>query len=193
MSAPAQLLTDLPGGDGERGTQGVEDAGLAHAGVAGKHAEPPPELLLQLLDALAGDGAGEDCGEASLLIDVRQCLRPVLVGLIDADERPRAGVDGDGGHAVDEKGVGDGDGPGGHDHHLVNVGDGRAGKAVAPGQKRVHHALPRSGEGIARQIPYQGGLPRVAEFSPGAAGDKSLPGLHVVEAAKGLYDPSLSH
>ena len=57
VAAAAQLFADLAGGQAEVRLQGVEDAGLPHAGVAGKGRDLSGQQATQFLDALAGGGA----------------------------------------------------------------------------------------------------------------------------------------
>ena len=60
VAATAQLFADLAHGEPKLRGKGVEDAGLAHAGVAGEGAEFAAEHISQLLHAKTRFGAGLD-------------------------------------------------------------------------------------------------------------------------------------
>lgn len=67
--ATAKALADLTGLDTQSGMQRVENARLAYAGISRKCADPPGENPPQLVETLAGDGAGADNGVACFFID----------------------------------------------------------------------------------------------------------------------------
>ena len=190
---PAQLFADLPCGQGKGGVQGVEDAGLPHAGVAGEGGELPRQHAPELLQPLAGSGTHRKGGDAGPPVEVQQVLGLDQIPLVDAQDglAPLALRQGD--DPVQQEGVAYGNGPGGDDHHLVDVGHRRALEGVAPGQHLRQGAGPVRLAGDDHPVPHQGGDFLVAELPPGPAGHQVPAALDVIEAAEGLTnDPFVS-
>ena len=167
--------------------QGVEDAGLAHTGIARKGGYLSSNGLSERRNPLAGFGADPKGGEARRLIDAAELIPLVQIALVDADEAFTALVLRDGGHPVNQKGVGHRHRAGGHHHHLVDVGHRRALKRILAGQDAVQHPRPLLQGGHPHPVPHQGGNLLVAEAPPGPALNQgALSAVHIIEAAEGF-------
>lgn len=135
-----QLVGDLPHLEAELRLQGVEDAGLAHAGIARKGGNLAGNGRRQLRNALAGFSAHPQGEEAGLPVGLIQLLRRVQIALVDADHRLTVPALGDGHHPVDEKRIGHRHRAGGNHHQLVDVCHCRALELVLPG--RISSRIP---------------------------------------------------
>ena len=187
---PAQGLADLPHRQGKTGVQGVENAGLPHAGVAGEGAELSGQLPAQLVDPLAGDGADPQHPDGGAAVYPVQLLRRVQVALVQAQQHPAVLQGGNGADAVDEIRVRHRQGGGGDDHQLVDVGRRRAVEGVAAGLHRLHKALAAAQLPDLDPVPHQGRQPLPAELAPGPALQGLRPGVHIVKPAEGLFNAS---
>ena len=138
---PAQLLGDLAGRQVHSRGQGIEDAALAHAGVAGEGGELALEGFSELLHSRPGLGAGGDHPKAGVTVDPHQLACLIQVRFIDAKKGLYPFVSRNGRHPVDEEGLRNGVHIGGENHQRVHVGYRRTDKAVLSGQDLLDHAF----------------------------------------------------
>ena len=182
MAATAQLLGDLAGSQLQLRAQPIENAALAHTGVAGKGHQLAPDQLPQFLHAFAGFGTGADDRKACMAIDPNQIHRRIQVALVHAQNHRNLLVTGDGSHPVDEEGLRHRIDIGGKNHQRIHIGHRRPDEAVFPGQDLLHHALSLL-HGDFHHIAGQRAFAGFPENAPGPAGDQLIGSLHIIKTA----------
>lgn len=191
MAASAQLFADYAGLKPKSGLQSVQQAGFAHAGVAGKGADLAGYAAAQLLHALPRDGARLYDPVAAGGVDVAQAAHPGCVGLVDADEHLAAHVLREGRDPVNEEGVRHRIHLGGNCDQQVDICDGGTYEEVLPRQQLVYPALSVSVERYLHPVPDERGRAVQPETAACSALDRSAFSFDIVEAAEGLYDDAL--
>ena len=167
VASPAQRLAHIPHLELKRRIQGIQDAGLSHTGIPCKGRQLPGDQGLQFLDPLPGLRADPQSWKSGGCVNGVQRIGAVQIAF--------------------------GDGTGGDDHQLVDVGHRRPGKCVLPGQDGLHKALAVPQLPDLHPVPHQRGDALLPKLAPGPAGEHLAAGVHIVEAAEGLSDPSLTH
>ena len=173
--------------------QGIQDAGLSHTGIPCKGRQLPGDQGLQFLDPLPGLRADPQSWKSGGCVNGVQRIGTVQIAFVQQHHHAASFQCCDGRHPVNEERVCFGDGTGGDDHQLVDVGHRRPGKCVLPGQDGLHKALAVPQLPDLHPVPHQRGDALLPKLAPGPAGEHLAAGVHIVEAAEGLSDPSLTH
>ena len=193
VASPAQRLAHIPHLELKRRIQGIQDAGLSHTGIPCKGRQLPGDQGLQFLDPLPGLRADPQSWKSGGCVNGVQCIGTVQITFVQQHHHAASFQCCDGRHPVNEERVCFGDGTGGDDHQLVDVGHRRPGKCVLPGQDGLHKALAVPQLPDLHPVPHQRGDALLPKLAPGPAGEHLAAGVHIVEAAEGLSDPSLTH
>ena len=126
MASTAQRLADLTHRQRQLRQQGIQDAGLSHAGIPCKGIQLASYCGTQRTHALPCCGAETQHLYGGMAIDIVQLLRRVEVALVQAQQHLTALQRGDGGNAVNEVRFRHRNGGAGDDDQLVDVGRSRS-------------------------------------------------------------------
>ena len=188
VAAAAQRLADLPHRQRQLRREGVEDAGLADAGITCKGVQLAIYCGAQCVQSLPCCGADAQHLYGGAGVDAVQLVRRVKVALVQTQQYLAALQRCDGGDAVDEVRLRHRDGGAGNDDQLVDVGGGGAEEYVLPRLHGLYKALAAAQLPYLHPVAHQRAESLAPEPAPGAALQHLIAGVHIVEAAEGLLN-----
>ena len=190
MTATAQRLADLAYRQVKMGCKRVQQAGFSHAGVASQHTQLAAKRLMQRSDPLAGSGAAAQHRDGGGTVDLVQVVRRVKVALVQHHQHLTALQHGDGADAVDQVGIRHRNGSRGNDHQLIHVGGGGPLELTAARLDALHQTFSAAKLLHLYPVAYEGAHALLAELTTGTALQYLRPGVHIIEAAQGFFNPA---